>query len=186
MLLKPRTSAFLLLPILTAACVFALPRTASGQWVVAPTAGADFPVGDFSNLVKTGPIFDVFLGYEVAEQILIGANGTLSLLPGKEVPPDNQKLPDVDLWRLMAEVQINALHPSSAWQIWFGGGVGAAVFAPATGGSTSNISVTLFADLLYRATGSVSVGVSVRGFAFFDGADEFLSIPVELKTLIDL
>jgi hypothetical protein len=179
---KLRTSAF----VLAAALMAGFPASGSAQWVLAPTVGIDLPVGDLGDLVKSGPIFDVFLGYEVANQVVAGANGTLSLLPGDELSPDRQKLPDVDLWRLMAEVQINALHPSAAWGLWFGGGVGAAVFAPATGSSSTDLSVTLFADVLYKATTSVSVGASLRGFAFFDDGDEFISVPVELKARIAL
>ena len=171
--------------VFVAALIVWKPAPAAAQWAIAPTVGVDLPIGDLADLVKAGPIFDVFLGYEVAEEIFVGANGTLSLLPGKELI-NNQKLPDLDLWRLMAEIQINALHPAAAWQLWFGGGLGAAIAAPATGSSTTNFSLTLFADLLYKASQSVAIGASVRGFAFFDGGDEFLSVPLELKALIAL
>lgn len=175
-----RASAFVFIAILSAS----RPEPAAAQWALAPTIGVDLPISDLSDLVKAGPIFDVFLGYELADQVLVGANGTLSLLPGKERV--DIRLPDLDLWRVMAEIQINALHPAAEWQLWFGGGVGAAFLAPANASTSTNLSVTLFADLLYKATESVSVGASVRGFGFFDGGDEFFSIPVELKALIDL
>lgn len=180
--MKPilRASAFVFLVILSAS----RPDPAAAQWALAPTVGVDLPISDFSNLVKSGPIFDVFLGYELADQVLVGANGTLSLLPGKEV--FDIRLPDLDLWRLMAEIQINALHPAAAWQLWFGGGVGAAILAPANAKTSTNLSLTLFADLLYKANESVSIGASVRGFGFFDDGDEFFSIPLELKALIAL
>ena len=122
--------------------------SASAQWVLGPTIGVDVTVDNLGDLVNAGPMFDVFLGYEVTDQILVGANGTLSLLPADGGGPDQP------------------LHPAAAWELWFGGGVGAAIAARATGASTTNISVTLF--------------------AFFDVGDEFISIPLELKALIDL
>ena len=176
-----RLSAVAFLAILFAS----RPDPVCAQWVIGPTIGVDVPVADLADVVKAGPMFDVFLGYELADQVLVGANGTLSLLPGKELI-NSQTLPDLDLWRLMAEIQINALHPAATWELWFGGGVGAAIVAPANGNSTTNFSLTLFADLLYKATQSVSVGASVRGFGFFESGDEFISIPIELKALIDL
>lgn len=173
-------------PVLALALGLTLPAPATAQWFLAPAVGIDFPAGNLGDLVKSGPIFDVLLGYEVAQQVVVGANGTLSLLPGAELGPGGQKLPDLDLWRLMADVQINLLHPSSTWGLWFGGGIGMAILEAATGTSSTDFSLTLFGDLLYRATNSLQVGASVRGLVYFDGGDEFISIPVELKALIAL
>ncbi len=180
---RPGRGTLVLLTLAAAAPV--APGDAAAQWVIEPAAGVDLPLGNLSDLVNPGPMFDALVGYRITERIFTGVRGSLSLLGGAESPLTG-RFPDVDLWRAMAEIAANALAPGSDWALWIGGGIGAAVFAPATGTSTSDFSATLYADLLHQVTRDIGIGGGVRGYMFWQNGTTLISLPIEVKALIGL